>query len=701
MAARQKSPADVFERLEALADNLSWTWDWEAQRLFASLEPREWEATQHSPHRTLQRLSAERREVLLEDPQFEARVDACERSLASYLLARTWFRRTARGRQKRLQVAYFCAEYALHESLPIYSGGLGVLAADHLKSASDLGIPLVGVGLFYHHGYYRQELRTDGTTRVVRPRLDPLYLPLVDTKVRVQVPIGQRVVHARIWLARVGRVPLYLLDTELRENARHDRALTHHLYGGDGAYRIQQEILLGVGGLMALDELGVKPTVFHLNEGHAAFCSLERYRRLRAAGLDEGAAVAEVRATTVFTTHTPVEAGHDRFSAARVGRLLGARARDAGMERHELLGLGRVDPDDDREPFCMTVLALHLAKFCNGVSELHGEVTRRMWAGVYGCEPERVPIDHVTNGVHSQTWLAEEAVPLYERYLAPQWVGADPEVTWWDRVDRIPDAELWKLRNQLRKRLVTFVRQRLAEQLLRAGAARDEVLRAGDVLDERALTIGFARRFATYKRAPLIFRSLKRISQILTDPERPVQLIFAGKAHPADEEGQQFVQQIVAEARRKQLRDRVVFLEDYDMHVGRMLTSGCDVWLNNPRRPYEASGTSGMKPPLHGGVNCSVLDGWWPEAFDGTNGWEIGGGRELTPAQKQDTHDVRALYDVLERDVVPAFYDRDADDLPRRWLETARASMRTICGRFSSHRMVGEYVERYYLEAHR
>jgi starch phosphorylase len=349
----------------------------------------------------------------------------------------------------------------------------------------------------------------------------------------------------------------------------------------------------------------------------------------------------------------------------------------------------------------MTVLALHLARYCNAVSELHADVTRRMWSAVYGCEPERVPIEHITNGVHTQTWLAPEAVPLYERYISPRWVGAGPEEPWWDRVDRIPDGALWALRAQLRRRLVAFVRQRLREQLLRAGAARDEVLRASDVLDENALTIGFARRFATYKRAPLIFRSPKRLSQILNDPDRPVQLIFAGKAHPADADGQAFVQQVVAESRRKQFRDRVVFIEDYDMHVGRMLTSGCDVWLNTPRRPFEASGTSGMKPPLHGGINCSVLDGWWPEAFDGTNGWEIGGGRELSSPEKQDAHDVRALYDLLERDLVPAFYDRDVDGPPQRWLETARASMRTICQRFNTHRMVGEYVERYYLEAHR
>ncbi len=701
MVRSHNLPPDVFERLAALADNLWWTWNPMVERLFASLEPREWAATQHSPHRTLQRLTAERRSVLLEDPNFERRVADCERALADYLAARTWYQRTASRRDRRLLVAYFSAEYALHESLPIYSGGLGVLAADHLKSASDLGVPLVGLGLFYQHGYYRQELLGDGATRVVRPRLDAAYLPLSDSGVRVEVPIGQRVVHARVWQVRVGRVPLYLLDTDLRENARQDRTLTHYLYGGDDGYRIQQEILLGVGGLLVLDQLGLKPSVFHLNEGHAAFCSFERYRRLRRDGCGEDAAIERVRESTVFTTHTPVPAGHDRFSAARVTRQLGAGAREAGIDRHELLGLGRVDPDDDREPFCMTVLALHLAKYCNGVSEIHGDVTRRMWADVYGCEPDQVPIEHVTNGIHSQTWLAADAEPIYERYLAPDWLGAGPEQPWWERVNRIPDAELWQLRNRLRRRLVAFVRERLTQQLLRAGAPRDEVLHASSVLDEGALTIGFARRFATYKRAPLVFKSIKRLAQILSDPDRPVQLIFSGKAHPADEAGQQFVQQVVAESRRKQLRSRVVFIEDYDMHVGRMLTSGCDVWLNNPRRPFEASGTSGMKPPLHGGINCSVLDGWWPEAFDGTNGWEIGGGRELSTPQKQDAHDVRALYELLERDLVPAFYDRDADGFPGRWLETARASMRTVCSQFNTHRMVGEYVDRYYRVAHR
>jgi glycogen phosphorylase len=694
----EQAPADVLERLRRLANNLWWSWNPDAQRLFASLDPKEWTASNQSPKLTLGRLGAEALARLAEDPRFMAHLERVEGGLDDYLRHPSWFSR--RRGKRRLRVAYFSAEFGLHESFPIYCGGLGVLAGDHLKSASDLGVPVVGVGLLYRRGYYSQELTAVGQTRVIKRRHRTEDLPVVDTGRRITIDLGRRKVVARIWRAEVGRVPLYLLDTDLAENRPHDRTLTDDLYGGDAVYRLEQEILLGVGGMRALGAVGEAPTVFHLNEGHAAFCALERLRRLREEGRSDQAARAEVRRTTVFTTHTPVAAGHDRFAPALVLRYLGGLAERAGLGRDDLLALGRENPSDRRESFCMTVLALKLAARVNGVSRLHGAVSRRMWMGVYGAEePDRVPIQHVTNGVHTETWLAPELRPLYDKYLAPRWLGAGPEHDPWRRAGRIPLDELWRLRNLLRQRMVGFIRQRLVEQALRAHASAEEVAEAGQALSEHALTIGFARRFATYKRAPLVFRDPDRLLAILGDAERPVQLVFAGKAHPADPDGQAFVRQVFRRTRERGLRGKVVFVEDYDMGVGRMLISGCDVWLNNPTRPYEASGTSGMKPPLHGGLNCSVLDGWWPEAFDGKNGWEIGGGREFRSQSAQDRHDAASIYSLLEQAIIPTFYRRDRHDIPRRWLELGLHSMQTVCARFSTHRMVGDYLERYYLPA--
>jgi starch phosphorylase len=694
------APADLMTRLKRLANNLWWSWNPDAQRLFASLDPQEWSATNQSPQSTLGRLQREHLERLAEDPRFIAHLARVEGALAHYLGHQTWFLRRPGTQPKRLRVAYFSAEFGLHESFPVYCGGLGVLAGDHLKSASDLGVPLAGVGLLYRRGYYRQELTSTGQTRVVRCRHRPEELPVVDTGRRIALALGRRTVVARIWRAEVGRVPLYLLDTDLSENRPRDRALTDDLYGGDTVYRLEQEILLGVGGMLALDAVGEAPTVFHLNEGHAAFCALERLRRLHQKGMNDQAARAEVRRTTVFTTHTPVAAGHDRFAPELVLRYLGDLGKRAGFSRDALLGLGRENPNDGQESFCMTVLALKLAARVNGVSRLHGEVSRRMWMRVYdAAEPEQVPIGYVTNGVHSETWLAPELRPLYDKHLKPRWLGAGPNHDPWRRAGGIPLEELWQARNLLRLRMVGFIRQRLVAQALRAHASAEEVAEAEQVLSEHALTVGFARRFATYKRAPLMFRDMKRLLAILADPERPVQLVFAGKAHPADPDGQAFVRQVFQQTRQPGLRGKVVFVEDYDIGVGRMLVSGCDVWLNNPTRPYEASGTSGMKPPLHGGLNCSVLDGWWPEAFDGKNGWEIGGGRELGSQAAQDRHDAECIYRLLQEKIVPTFYRRDRQGVPRQWLKLAIHSMQTVCARFNTHRMVGDYLERYYLPA--
>ena len=691
---RHKRKQDILQRVETLARNLWWSWNSAAKQLFAALDPVLWEAANHNPLETLARLTPERRAVLSADTDFEAHLKQCENELKLYLRTKTWFQRTATPRQKRLRVAYFCAEYGLHECLPQYAGGLGVLAGDHLKSASDLGVPLVGVGLLYHCGYYQQALDATGATQATYPQHDLSRLPISNTGKHVDIPLGRRTVWARIWQVQVGRVPLYLLDTDVPRNKPKDRAITRHLYGGDEELRIQQEIVLGIGGVRALAKLGLRPTVFHLNEGHAAFCALERLRQLRRTGWSATRAIQRVRAATVFTTHTPVPAGHDRFSPTLTMRYLGPLVQDLGMARHEFLALGREDQADQQEPLCMTVLALRLSGRCNGVSKLHGEVSRKMWLRVYDARrPADVPIGHVTNGIHAQTWLAPEIEPLYRRYLKPRWLGAGPDADWWKNADRIPPAELWEVRGMLRRRLVHFIRQRLLEQIRRRLGPIEELNAVYETFDEHTLTIGFARRFATYKRASLIFHDAQRLSAILNHPEHPVQLVFAGKAHPRDAAGQDLARKIYGYARRAGFRGRVVLLENYDMHVGRMLTSGCDVWLNTPLRPREASGTSGMKPPLHGGLNCSILDGWWPESYNRRNGWS------LTEKSGPSTasHDAEVLYHTLEQQIVPLFYQRDRTGLPRRWVQRMIASMQTVCGQFNTHRMVADYLHGYYL----
>ncbi|HYO11334.1 MAG TPA: alpha-glucan family phosphorylase [Tepidisphaeraceae bacterium] len=698
----RSAPATAIERARALAMNLWWSWNHDAQRLFASLDPALWEATNHNPIRTLHLLSPERREAVDADANFAAHLARVEASLRQYLDTPTWFQRQHQRTAGELTIAYFCAEFAVHQSLPQYSGGLGVLAGDHVKSASDLGVPLVGVGLLYRNGFYTQEFAPDGATRVIYPRLDFALCPVTDTGHEIDVPMARRTVRARIWRQLVGRVPLFLLDTELPANRPADRAITRHLYGGDREYRIQQEILLGVGGVIALDAIGIEPSVYHLNEGHAAFCALERLRRFVDEGLALDEAKRRVRKTTVFTTHTPVPAGNDRFDAKLTLKYIRGYADALGASQRDLLALGREDESNPAEEFCMTVIALKLAGARNGVAELHGDTSRRMWTRAFGAsDPRQVPIGHVTNGIHSQTWLPEEAQPLYERYLKPRWLGAGPDQPWWDDADKIPDDALWQLQRTLRAKLVGFARQRLIDQLTRQHAPIEERVAARTVLSPEALTLGFARRFATYKRAPLIFLDRKRLARILGDAARPVQILFAGKAHPADTGGQAFAREVFQHARRPEFRGRAVILEDYDMQLGRALTSGADVWLNNPLRPQEASGTSGMKPPLHGGLNLSILDGWWPEAYNRKNGWAIGDGRTFKTQSRQDRYDAGALYDLLETQLVPQFYARDKAGIPRQWVARMKNSIRTVCGAFNTHRMVGEYLTKYYLPASR
>ncbi len=707
---RKKTPAktkrtsgkgDVFARLDALARNIWWTWNPDGKRLFESLDPALWRAEHHNPLIVMDRLTDWRRETLKQDERFEAELSAVEKHLSEYMKARSWFARTTTPKQKRMQVAYYCMEYGLHEHLPLYSGGLGVLAADHLKSASDLGVPLVAIGMLWRYGYYRQELPQDSDVRIMYPKYDFEKLPVEDTKKTITVPMGKGSVKAKIWKLQVGRVPLYLLDTDIPANTPADRKLTHHLYGAGNEYRIRQEVLLGVGGVLALEKLGINPTVHHLNEGHAAFAGLERVRKMMKQGMSYERAAESVKQSTVFTTHTPVPAGNDRFDTKLFGKYMKSYEKDLGLTQHELMALGRENVDDTNESFCMTVLALKMAEHCNGVAKLHGDTSRKMWMGVYGAKkPAQVPIGHVTNGIHPETWIADEARPFYDKVLKPKWIGAGPDDDWWAKAAKADPKEIWELRQMLRKKLVAELRTRLRDQLVYHQDDPDYVSEVYRTLDENALTIGFARRFATYKRAPLVFRDAKRLASILSDSKRPVQLIFAGKAHPADAEGNEFVKKIMSYARSKAFRGRVFVLQNYDTAIGRLLTQGCDVWLNNPIRPMEASGTSGMKPCLNAGVNFSILDGWWPEGYNGRNGWAIGDGSEMSSRAKQDKADAEAIYETLENEIVPMFYERGRDGVPRKWARRMANSMSSCGAKFSSHRMVADYVEGFYLPAH-
>lgn len=701
-AAGRPPAAELRHRLDALSRNLWWTWNPPARRVLESVDPALWHATNHNPIATLAHAAPTRVAALEHDADFLEALDRAEHDLGAYLRTRSWFDRTAKGAQKKLRVAYFCMEFGLHECLPLYAGGLGILAADHLKSASDLGIPLTAVGVLWRKGYYRQELKLDGSVRITYPQTNFASIPVVDTGRSITVPIGPSKVRAKIWSLTVGRVPLYLLDCDVPENSPKDRELTHFLYGaGDPEYRVRQEVLLGVGGLIALDALGIKPSVFHLNEGHAAFCPLERVRRLVASGKSYPKAVETVRQSSVFTTHTPVPEGNDRFDAKLIMKYFGGMPDDLGVSRQQFLGLGREDVRNDSESFCMTVLALKLGARCNGVAELHADTSRKMWMKVYGAtKPSQVPIGFVTNGVHPESWIADEARPFYDRWLKPVWNGAGPEHDWWKKADKVPPAELWQLRQTLRKAMIAKLRERLREQIVAQQGDVDRLVELYETLDENALTIGFARRFALYKRAPLIFKDARRLAKIMGDPDRPVQILFAGKAHPADKGGHEYVQLVGTESRRAPWRGRIFLVQNYDTHVGRMLTSGCDVWLNNPVRPLEASGTSGMKPPLNGGLNCSILDGWWPEAYNAKNGWELGGAKAFPDRARQDAHDAKAIYDTLERKVVPTFYARDRAGIPKAWVSMMSNSMKTICATFSTHRMLAQYTQEYYLPSH-
>jgi len=692
-------------RLREVAYNLRWAWDHETIELFRRLDSVLWEQAGHNPVLMLGTIDQAKLETAASDEGFLAHLERVSQRLDEYVAGEcAWFRRVHDGGDNPL-VAYFSAEFGLTECLSIFAGGLGVLAGDHLKSASDLGVPLIGVGLLYQQGYFRQYLNEAGWQQEAYEENDFHNLPVTlerggdGSPLTVQVPHPGRQVIVQVWRAQVGRVSLYLLDTNIQANRPEDRDITDQLYGGDREMRLRQEMVLGVGGYRALEALNLEPAVYHMNEGHSAFLALERMRRLMEVhGLSFPEAREAASAGLVFTTHTPVAAGHDYFSSDLVNRYLADYSRALGLSRQDFLALGRRDPDNDGELFCMTTLALRLSAHSNGVSRLHGHVSQKMWQGLWpGVPYDEIPITHITNGVHFQSWVSRDMKALYDRYLGPRWRDEVADQTVWQQTDHIAAEELWRTHERRRERLVAFSRSRLRSQLERRGASQTALEGAAEVLDPEALTIGFARRFATYKRATLLLRDPERLARILNDPERPVQIIYAGKAHPRDNPGKELIRQIVDLARDERFRRRLVFLEDYDMAVARYLLQGADVWLNTPLRPREASGTSGMKAAANGVLNLSILDGWWDEAYQPELGWAIGRRESYEDRNYQDQVEAEALYGLLEQEVIPIFYDRGVDGLPRRWIAHMKASIQTLCGFFNTHRMVGEYTGRFYL----
>jgi starch phosphorylase len=699
--------APIYERIYELARNLWWSWDDESESLFRELDPVRWRELYHNPIALLSEITLEQLEERASQRVLHSRLNYAYRRLQEYLKSCKTWGATHAGVLKARPVAYFSAEFGLHESLPIYSGGLGVLAGDHIKSASDLGIPLVGVGLFYAQGYFRQRLDTAGWQSEDYLDVDVRQLPLELLIGRDRQPVTIAVetrgapIQARVWKVKVGRNTLLLLDSDVETNAPEDRQLTARLYGGDSRTRIRQELLLGVGGIRALRAVDIHPGVLHLNEGHSAFAGLEMIRvRMTTEGISFEEAMRRVSTMTVFTTHTPVPAGHDRFSPWLIEENLGPLREALGISHDHLMSLGRVRPHDAGEEFCMTVLALKNSRRANAVSSLHGQVSRTMWVPLYPGRPEEeVPIGHITNGVHVHTWLAPQMRQLYNRQLGPQWAlkGGEPEV--WERIERVDDGELWETHQVLKSRLLSFVRNRAVRQAERRGEPREVVDRCKKALNLEALTIGFARRFATYKRANLIFRDLELMASLINDPQYPIQLVFAGKAHPLDQPGKQLLREIATFARDPQFAGKVVFVEDYDINVGRHLVQGVDVWLNNPRRPLEASGTSGEKVVLNGGLNLSVLDGWWAEGYDGSNGFAIGRGETHSSVEIHDQRDSEGLYRTLVDEVIPLYYDRDRDGLPRGWIARMKKAIRSLGWRFNADRMVMDYVTKCYIPA--
>jgi starch phosphorylase len=699
--------APLQERLWALARNLWWSWDHNSASLFLDLEPARWSELNHNPVALLSEIPLAKLETRAAELMLHSRVNYAYRRMLEYLEGdRTWGTQRA-GVLRPHPVAYFSAEFGLHESLPVYSGGLGVLAGDHIKSASDLDIPLVGIGLFYGQGYFRQRLDHGGWQREEYLKTDVNQMPMEvaigkdGRPVVVEIETRSGRLCAKVWRVKVGRRDLLLLDSDVEGNAPEDRQLTSRLYGGDLRTRIRQELLLGVGGLRALKALGISPGVLHLNEGHSAFAVLEAVRmRMEDEGLSFEAAVPRVSREVVFTTHTPVPAGHDRFDAGLVDEHIGPLREALGLSPESLLGLGRENPSNGDELFCMTVLALRLSRRANAVSALHAEVSRAMWTGLFRNKMEDdVPIGHITNGVHVPSWLAPQMFRLYDRHLGTDWHQRGSEAKIWLGIENVDDGELWETHLNLKSQLIEFVRRRAVAQATRREEPREVLQRLERVLSPDALTIGFARRFATYKRANLILTDIERLASMVNDPNRPVQFVFAGKAHPLDEPGKRVLQQIAELMRDPKFRDKFVFVEDYDINVGRHFVQGVDVWLNNPRRPFEASGTSGQKVVLNGGLNLSILDGWWAEAFDGMNGFAIGTGKTHSNMNVHDSRDGEDLMRTLREQVIPLYYQRDRDGLPRGWIKRMKRTIRTLGWRFNADRMVMDYTLKCYVPA--
>jgi starch phosphorylase len=692
--------------LKRLAYNLWWSWNPLAINLFRRIDEDLWEGSGHNPVEMLGTISTEALEHLAADQSFLDLMYRVDEELTEYLQADTWFA-TEHGPVSSPMIAYFSMEFGLTECLRLYSGGLGVLSGDHLKSASDLGLPLVGVTLLFQLGYFQQHLNPDGWQQESYPVNDFYRMPIskvVDDNgepLKITIELPGRELKVQVWRCEVGRVFLLLLDTNLPENSFYDQDITDQLYGGDQRLRIQQEIVLGIGGIRALHAMGINPVVCHINEGHAAFSGLER---IRIAMQEHGLSFREARVATgggnVFTTHTPVPAGFDVFPAELMREFFSDFAKGLGIPIEELLGMGRSGPGDQHEPFNMAIMAMKSSTFTNGVSKLHGEVTKKMVAKKLKEFPlDEIPVSHITNGIHLRSWMSQEMVELFDRYLGSGWIerSTDPEV--WEGIDRIPNIELWRTHERRRERLVAIARKYLRAQLLQRGATRHEIALADEILDPEALTIGFARRFATYKRATLLLSNPERLKAMLTDSERPVQLIFAGKAHPHDDGGKSLIKEIIHFARDPKIRDRVVFLESYNMSLARYLVQGVDVWLNTPRRPLEASGTSGMKVVANGGLNLSILDGWWDEAYTHDVGWAIGHGEEYTDTAYQDQLEANALYEILEESVIPLFYMRGRDQLPVEWIRMMKTSMHQLTPVFNTDRMVREYCQRFYMKA--
>ncbi len=701
------SPQTLYDKLVAVAHNLWWSWHPEVVNLFRDLDPIRWRQLDHNPIALLAEFTPDRLEMRAAELVLYSRINQSYRRLKEYLSTQHTWSSTHAGVLGAKPVAYFSAEFGIHESVPIYSGGLGVLSGDHIKSASGLGVPLVAIGLFYDQGYFKQHLDIDGyqheeylDTKVENVPMTPA-LGADGRPITIRIDTRTGPLYAKVWLMRVGRVSLYLLDCDVEESRPEDRELTSRLYGGDHRTRIRQELVLGVGGVRALRALGITPGAYHLNEGHSAFATLEAIReRMHDDGIGFDDALREVAQRTVFTTHTPVPAGHDRFDAGLIEEHLGPLRDQLGISLQQLMGLGRVEPHNEGETFCMTVIGLKLSRRANAVSALHGHVSRRMWAHLWPWRvEEEIPIGHITNGVHVPSWLAWQMQQLLDRYFPPDWPKrmGEPEV--WQELHRVDHGELWETHYALKNLLLQFVRRRVSRQCRRRGESDEAVEAARNVLDPNILTIGFARRFATYKRADLIFSNLDRIAALLNDAEQPVQIIFAGKAHPADEPGKQLIKKIANLRYDPRFNGRVVYVEDYDINVSRHLVQGVDVWLNNPRRPLEASGTSGEKAVLNGALNLSILDGWWAEAYDGRNGFAIGRGTTHVSDQIGDARDAEDLFRVLETEVVPLFYDRDSDGLPRHWIQMMVNSISSLAWRFSAHRMVADYVRSCYVPA--